>query len=57
MIQISKEEKRELAAKFPDLRFVRTMKQDSKRGHYYCPEERRVMKYLFAMRKRRGVKI
>lgn len=38
MIQITKAEKILLAKLFPDCKFPRTMKQDSKRHHYFCTE-------------------
>ena len=54
MIAISKDEKMAISEKFPGVHIVRTMKQDSKRGHYYCVEERRVMKFLEALRNPSG---
>lgn len=50
IVPITKEEKKELSERFPKASFVRTMKQDSKRGHYYCVEERNIMKYLNEIR-------
>lgn len=51
IVPINKEEKALLSKKFPKMTFVRTMKQDSKRGHYYCTEERNVMRYLNEIRR------
>ena len=31
---------------------IRTMKQDSKRGHYYIPEDRKLLRYLREIRSR-----
>lgn len=39
-----------LLERFPKMTFVRTMKQKSKRGHYYCVETPAVMKYLRKIR-------
>ena len=55
IVPINKEEKRELSERFPKATFVRTMKQDSKRGHYYCVEERNIMKYLNEIRSKNVV--
>lgn len=46
MIQVNKAEKAALLTEFPDMKFVRTMKHDSKRGHYYCVESKQVVKFL-----------
>lgn len=46
MVAISKEEKEVIAKRFPNVHIVRTMKQKSKRHHYYCEESKGVMKYL-----------
>ena len=46
MIAISKQEKEDIVKRFPKVHIVRTMKQKSKRHHYYCEESRGVMKYL-----------
>lgn len=51
MISINKEEKMAIAARFPDVCIVRTMKGDSKRHHYYCEEAPRVLRYLESLRK------
>lgn len=45
-------EKELLSERFPKITFVRTMKQDSKRGHYYCTEERGAMRYLEEIRRK-----
>ena len=52
MVSINKEEKKAIQRAFPNTHIVRTMKQDSKRGHYYCTEERGVMKFLKEFRSR-----
>lgn len=46
MIAINKTEKDAIVERFPNVHIVRTMKQDSKRGHYFCTEEPRVMRFL-----------
>ena len=50
MIAINKEEKEIIAAKFPDVHIARTMKQKSKRHHYYCEETKPVMRLLKQLR-------
>lgn len=50
MIVISKEEKDVISARFPNVHIVRTMKQKSKRHHYYCEESKPVMRLLREMR-------
>lgn len=50
MIAITKAEKDVIAAQFPNVHIVRTMKQKSKRHRYYCVEDRRVMRLLDRMR-------
>lgn len=50
MVFITKAEKEALHEKFPNVHIVRTMKQDSKRGHYYCEEDRQAMRYLRELR-------
>lgn len=50
IVLINKKEKELLSERFPKLTFVRTMKQDSKRGHYYCTEERAAMRMLNEIR-------
>ncbi len=44
MIQITKAEKELLVGMFPNIRFPRTMKQDSKRHHYFCTETIELMR-------------
>ena len=50
MVLINKDEKMKITEVFPDVTIVRTMKHDSKRHHYYCPEEPRIMRYLSLLR-------
>lgn len=50
MISITAEEKKEVQKSFPDVHIVRTMKQDSKRHHYYMTEDRAPMRFLLQMR-------
>lgn len=52
MIIISKLESQEISKRFPDVSIVRTMKGDSKRGHYYLEERRDVMNFLRSYRRR-----
>jgi hypothetical protein len=51
MIAISKEEKDVISKRFPNVHIVRTMRQKSKRHHYFCEESRGVMNYLKEARK------
>ena len=46
MIIINRQERDAIMEKFPDISIVRTMRSDSKRGHYYLEERRDVMKFL-----------
>lgn len=62
MIAITLAEKEAVCKKYPDTRFVRTMKQDSGRHHYYMVEAGAAFRYLNYLRgtdkpkgKRRGV--
>lgn len=62
MIAITAAEKQAISAKYPKLHIVRTMRQDSKRHHYYMEEAGGAMRMLKAMRgkdapkgKRKGV--
>lgn len=55
MVQVTKAEKVALEKAFPDVRIVRTMKHDSKRSHYFCPEESRLISYLRSLRVKNGV--
>lgn len=50
MVAITKSEKEVIAKQFPKAHIVRTMKQKSKRHHYYCEETRAVMKCLNEIR-------
>lgn len=50
MIAITKQEKEMILIRFPNTHIVRTMKQKSKRHHYYCEESKRVMRYLELLR-------
>lgn len=50
MIAITASEKEAVRVKFSNVHIVRTMKQDSKRHHYYCEESRGVMNLLRQMR-------
>lgn len=52
MVPITREEKELLMKKYPDLCVARTMKQDSKRKHYYCEERAGAMAYLEKVRQR-----
>lgn len=46
MIAINKAEKEVISTRFPNVHIVRTMKQKSKRHHYYCEESKNVIKLL-----------
>lgn len=50
MININKEEARAIREKFPHVHVTRTMKQKSKRGRYFCEEDRSALRFLFSMR-------
>lgn len=50
MIAVSKEEKDVISKRFPNVHIVRTMRQKSKRHHYFCEESRGVMNYLRKVR-------
>lgn len=50
MIAINKAEKDAISVQFPNAHIVRTMKQKSKRHHYYCEESKPVMRYLNKIR-------
>lgn len=50
MVAISRIEKDAIRAEFPRAHIVRTMKQKSKRHHYYCEETRAVMNFLSSLR-------
>lgn len=62
MIAITLAEKEAICKKYPNVHIVRTMKQDSKRHHYYMVEGGAPGRYLNALRgeenlkgKRKGV--
>lgn len=46
LITITKEEKERLVKLFPNCKFPRTMKQDSKRHHYFCTESEDLMRAI-----------
>ncbi len=50
MVAITKQEKEAIQRRFPSAHIVRTMKQKSKRHHYFCEEASRVMTYLKSLR-------
>lgn len=50
MIAITKAEKDAIRERLPDVNIVRTMKQKSKRHHYYCEETKPVSRLLKQMR-------
>lgn len=51
MVSITKAEKDVLQKAFPRAHIVRTMKQKSKRHHYYCEETNGVMRLLSELRR------
>lgn len=50
MVAITKEEKEQILEKYPNTHFVRTMKQQSSRHHYYCEETPSIMRLLKKIR-------
>ena len=50
MVAITKAEKDTICKQFPNVNIVRTMRQKSKRHHYYCEETKQVSKLLREMR-------
>ena len=50
MISITREEKQAVLERYPNVHIVRTMKQDSKRHHYYMTESPNQMKLLNTLR-------
>lgn len=50
MIAINKSEKEVISKRLPNVHIVRTMKQKSKRHHYYCEENKHVMQLLTEIR-------
>lgn len=55
MIAINKKEKEVISKELPYAHIVRTMKQKSKRHHYYCEETSKVMELIKEMRDRQRV--
>ena len=52
MISINKSEAKAIREHLPKVHIVRTMKQKSKRGHYFCEESRQAIKFLEDFRHR-----
>ena len=50
LILINKYEKAAVTEKYPTVHIARTMKQDSKRGHYYMEERKDAVAYLNELR-------
>lgn len=50
MIAVNKMEKQTILERYPHTHFVRTMRADSKRHHYYMTEEGAPMRLLREMR-------
>nr|DAU94737.1 MAG TPA: hypothetical protein [Caudoviricetes sp.] len=50
LILVNKTEKKIIKEKFPNAHIVRTMKQKSKRHHYYCEETPRIVRLISNMR-------
>lgn len=50
MIAITLSEKNAICEKYPNVHIVRTMKQDSKRHHYYMVESAAPMRMLNTLR-------
>lgn len=46
MIEVTKKEKELIVSLYPKCKIVRTMKQDSHRHHYYCPESEDYMRVI-----------
>lgn len=46
MISINKIEAKAIREHLPSVHIVRTMKQKSKRGHYFCEESRQAIRFL-----------
>ena len=51
MIEINRHERDVITEKYHGVHIVGTMKQSSSRGHYYCEENKKVMKLLRELRK------
>lgn len=56
MVAITKDEKNKILERFPKAYIVRTMKQKSKRHHYFCEEYRPILRYLNRIRNNDGNK-
>ena len=54
MISINKDEAAIIREKMPNVHIRRTMKQKSKRHHYYCEETRAVKNLLYKLQHRKG---
>jgi len=50
VIAITASEKKTILERYPHIHIVRTMKQDSKRHHYYMEEQSGAMKLLRTLR-------
>ena len=50
MIAINKDEKEAIVKQYPNVGIVRTMKQDSKRHHYYMEEARGPVRFTMKVR-------
>ena len=50
MVAINADEKKAILAKYPNVCIARTMKQDSKRHHYYMEEHKGAMALLHFLR-------
>ncbi len=55
MIEINKAEKEAIVARYPDVHIVRTMVNDSRRHHYFCVEDRKILQFLNRFRNRNVV--
>jgi len=51
MVEITKSEKEAISEHLPNVHIVRTMKNKSKRHHYYCEETKQVKQLLSQLRK------
>ena len=57
MIAINKTEKEAIAARYPDAHIVRTMIGDSRRHHYYCVEDKKILQFLNRFRKKNVIEV
>lgn len=57
LITITKDERKIISEHFPDVCIVRTMKQKSKRHHYYCEEAPRVLRLLDQIRGAKNISV